>query len=49
MRVAAVVLCCLAGGIAPAMAGSCPGNPDAIGTSRTIAVDPAELPRIGKM
>lgn len=31
------------------MAGSCPGNPDAIGTSRTIAVDPAELPRIGKM
>lgn len=31
------------------MAGSCPGNPDAIGTSRTIAADPAELPRIGKM
>ena len=31
------------------MAGSCPGNPDAIGTSRTIAVDPAALPRIGKM
>ncbi len=26
---------------------SCPGNPDAIGTSRTIAVDPATLPRIG--
>ena len=31
------------------MAGSCPGNPNAIGTSRTIVVDPAELPRIGKM
>jgi len=27
----------------------CPGNPDAIGTSRTIAVDPAEHPRIGAM
>ena len=49
MRVAAVVLYCLAGGIAPAMAGACPGNPNAIGTSRTIAVDPAALPRIGKM
>jgi peptidoglycan/xylan/chitin deacetylase (PgdA/CDA1 family) len=49
MRVAAIVLCCLAGGIAPAMAGSCPGNPNAIGTSRTITVDPAALPRIGKM
>ena len=49
MRVAAIVLCCLAGGIIPAMAGSCPGNPDAIGTSRTIVVDATELPRIGKM
>ena len=49
MRVAAVVFCCLVGGIAPAMAGSCPGNPNAIGTSRTITVDPAALPRIGNM
>ena len=28
---------------------ACPGNPGAIGTSRTITVDPNELPRIGTM
>src|SRR3974390_1860424 len=28
---------------------SCAGHPDAIGTSRTITVDPKELPRIGTM
>jgi peptidoglycan/xylan/chitin deacetylase (PgdA/CDA1 family) len=28
---------------------ACPGNPDAIGTSRTITVDPSVLPRIGIM
>lgn len=33
----------------PALAGDCPGNPDALGTSRTIAVDPAKSPRIGSM
>jgi peptidoglycan/xylan/chitin deacetylase (PgdA/CDA1 family) len=49
MRGVAIVFCCLVGGILPAMAASCPGNPNAIGTSRTIAVDPAELPRIGSM
>jgi peptidoglycan/xylan/chitin deacetylase (PgdA/CDA1 family) len=30
-----------------AFAADCPGNPDAIGTSRTIVVDPREHPRIG--
>jgi peptidoglycan-N-acetylglucosamine deacetylase len=30
-------------------AAECPGNPDAIGTSRTIVVDPAEHPRLGGM
>jgi peptidoglycan/xylan/chitin deacetylase (PgdA/CDA1 family) len=30
-----------------ALAADCPGNPDAIGTSRTIVVDPREHPRIG--
>ncbi|HEY0224266.1 MAG TPA: polysaccharide deacetylase family protein [Pseudolabrys sp.] len=49
MRVIAIVLCCLFGGLVPAMAGSCPGNPNAIGTSRTITVDPATLPQIGSM
>ncbi|ALK09211.1 polysaccharide deacetylase family protein [Blastochloris viridis] len=27
----------------------CPGNPDALGTSRVVAVDPATLPRVGFM
>ncbi len=29
------------------VAQACPGNPDALGTSRTITVDPAVLPRVG--
>jgi peptidoglycan/xylan/chitin deacetylase (PgdA/CDA1 family) len=33
----------------PALAVDCPGHPDAIGTSRTIVVDPREHPRIGVM
>jgi len=33
----------------PALAATCPGNPDALGTSRTIVVDPREHPRIGTM
>jgi peptidoglycan/xylan/chitin deacetylase (PgdA/CDA1 family) len=32
-----------------AVAAECPGNPDAIGTSRTIVVDPLEHPRLGSM
>jgi peptidoglycan/xylan/chitin deacetylase (PgdA/CDA1 family) len=34
---------------ATAFAGDCPGNPDALGTSRVITVDPAEHARIGSM
>lgn len=33
----------------PASAETCPGHPEAIGTSRTIVVDPAEHPHIGTM
>lgn len=33
----------------PAAAESCPGNPGALGTSRTLVVDPREHPRIGTM
>jgi peptidoglycan-N-acetylglucosamine deacetylase len=33
----------------PAFAADCPGHPDAIGTSRTIVVDPRQHPRIGTM
>jgi peptidoglycan/xylan/chitin deacetylase (PgdA/CDA1 family) len=32
-----------------AIAADCPGHPDAIGTSRTLVVDPREHPRIGTM
>lgn len=32
-----------------AEASDCPGHPDAIGTSRTLVVDPREHPRIGTM
>lgn len=37
------------GGIAVASAADCPGHPDAIGTSRTLVVDPREHPLIGTM
>ena len=30
-----------------AMAGECPGNPDALGTSRVMTLDPAEFKRLG--
>src|ERR1022692_882269 len=32
-----------------ALAADCPGHPDALGTSRTLVVDPREHPRIGTM
>ncbi len=33
----------------PLFASECPGNPDALGTSRTLAVSPTEYPRVGSM
>jgi peptidoglycan/xylan/chitin deacetylase (PgdA/CDA1 family) len=50
-RYAAVLLLGMAFGIAamPASAADCPGNPGALGTSRTLVVDPREHPRIGTM
>jgi peptidoglycan/xylan/chitin deacetylase (PgdA/CDA1 family) len=47
MRALLAGLCLLACASPQAFAESCPGNPDAIGTSRTITVDPAALPLIG--
>jgi peptidoglycan/xylan/chitin deacetylase (PgdA/CDA1 family) len=32
-----------------ARAEDCPGNPDALGTSRVLALDPREFPRVGAM
>jgi peptidoglycan-N-acetylglucosamine deacetylase len=41
------LLACIFAG--SASAADCPGNPDALGTSRTLVVDPREHPRIGTM
>jgi len=44
---AAGIVACL---VAPAsLAADCPGHPNALGTSRTLVVDPKEHPRIGTM
>jgi len=32
-----------------ARAQNCPGNPDALGTSRVLAIDPSEYPKVGAM
>ena len=37
----------LCANLAAASAGECPGNPTALGTSRTIVVDPRDHIRIG--
>ena len=44
-----VVALAVASGPNSAWAQDCPGNPDALGTSRVLAIDPAEYPRIGAM
>jgi peptidoglycan/xylan/chitin deacetylase (PgdA/CDA1 family) len=49
-----IVLCLggalgLLGGAPAARAADCPGRPDALGTSRTLVVDPREHPLIGTM
>jgi len=49
MRSVGFAFALLVAASAPAFAGACPGNPDAIGTSRTITVDPKVLPQIGTM
>jgi peptidoglycan/xylan/chitin deacetylase (PgdA/CDA1 family) len=40
-----LMLCAMAA--AKARAADCPGNPNGLGTSRVMAVDPRELPRVG--
>lgn len=46
-----IVLCLgmLTAGTPAALAADCPGHPDALGTSRTLVVDPREHPLIGTM
>jgi peptidoglycan/xylan/chitin deacetylase (PgdA/CDA1 family) len=41
------LLACI--GAQTALAADCPGHPDALGTSRTLVVDPKDHPRIGTM
>src|SRR5580698_9753550 len=47
----AALACGLLAGFAihPASAADCPGHPNALGTSRTLVVDPRQHPRIGTM
>lgn len=44
---AAVIAATAALAALPARAGDCPGNPDAIGTSRTVAIDFSQYQRLG--
>lgn len=47
MRRTAIILACCMLPATPAGASDCPGNPEAIGTSRTLVVDPQDHARIG--
>ena len=49
MRGVMFVILWLAGGIAAAAGEPCPGNPDALGTSRMLEISPSEFSRIGSM
>src|SRR5579871_1607408 len=48
-RRSAVAFGLIAGFTGAASAAECPGNPNALGVSRTLVVDPREHPRIGTM
>jgi len=47
-RATAIVLAVLAMSTAHAEPAPCPGNPDALGTARTLVVDAATTPRVGR-
>jgi peptidoglycan/xylan/chitin deacetylase (PgdA/CDA1 family) len=49
MRLAAGVCFLLVASVGPAIAGTCPGHPDALGTSRVLTISPDEFTRIGSM
>ena len=49
MRSVLVVVFCLVGSVAASAAEPCPGNPDALGTSRVLSINPADFARIGSM
>lgn len=49
MRSVFVLFICFLGSVAASAAELCPGNPDAIGTSRILTISPGEFARIGSM
>ena len=49
MRNVVFLVIWLAAGIVAAAAEPCPGNPDALGTSRVLTISPGELSRIGSI
>lgn len=49
MRIGAVCVLAFVWVSTAAVAAECPGNPDALGTSRVLVVDPAEHARLGTM
>ena len=49
MRSVLILAFCLVGSVAASAAEPCPGNPDALGTSRVLAINPADFARIGSM
>ena len=49
MRSVLVLAFCVVGSVAASAAEPCPGNPDALGTGRVLAINPADFARIGSM
>lgn len=49
MRSVLIIVFCLVGSIAASAAEPCPGNPDALGTSRVLVINPGDFARIGSM
>jgi len=47
--ITALAVCLVVAGPAAAYAESCPGNPDAIGTSRVLTISPDDFSRIGSL
>src|SRR5215475_16131910 len=45
----ALFVCTVGGGSVPASAETCPGNPDALGTSRVLTINPGEFIRLGTL
>jgi peptidoglycan-N-acetylglucosamine deacetylase len=49
LALSSIVSIAVASGCDIALAQNCSGNPDALGTSRVLAIDPHEYPRVGAM